>query len=272
MAVAWAGLLELIDCICDALDGNKLTIERTAVLNKSLTDWHANLDAGFRPTALTAPAVHILHMQYNSALVLLNLALAGFGTDRPLLKARDLSILSSEARSTCIQTAVAMTELLQGYEEAHGEAFSMSGVALHPTSTAATVLTSEIVDRKGLSGTESDPVLTAQHIRCLKRCIKALSEMEESYPVSRRVRKIIQLIMRLSNVSDRMLPKPNHGEYAQSASQSPGLRAQRVTANVAVATIVSPENPHYSNSNDPHAQHMDTNLPDHEAALQNLPA
>ena len=212
-------------------------------------------------------------MQYNSALILLNRPLAGFGAHKPPSKTKNLSLLTTNARRTCVQNAIAMTELLQGYEKAHGEAFSMSGVALHPISTAATILISEIVDCKGLPATAANSALTSRHIRCLKRCIKSLSEMDKSYPVARRVRKIIQLIMRLSNVSDRMLPRQSHGQdFELPTSQSPGLAAQHNTADIAADTIEPPQNHHYQDGNCFHGQCTNESLPDNGTVPQNLPA
>src|SRR5690349_7450095 len=121
-------------------------------------------------------------MQYNSALILLNRPIAGFGAHKIASKPKSPSNITLQARSICVENAIAMTDLLQGYEKAHGEASSMSGVALHPISTAATILISEIVDRKSQHAASATAVGSAsQHIRCLKRCIKSLSEMERSY-------------------------------------------------------------------------------------------
>ena len=79
----------------------------------------------------------------------------------------------------------------------------MSGVGLHPISTSATILIAEIVDRKGTNSTTPKYGSTTQeHWRCLKRCIKSLSELEKTYLVARRVRRIVRMVMRLCNLGD----------------------------------------------------------------------
>lgn len=96
-----------------------------------------------------------------------------------------------------------MGDLLEGYKKQHGDAASMSGVGLHPISTAATVLIAEIVDRKKMSSTALKyGSTTQQHFRCLKRCILTLAELEKTYLVAKRVRKIIRMLMRLCNLGD----------------------------------------------------------------------
>jgi hypothetical protein len=210
-------------------------------------------------------------MQHNSALILLNRPLAGFGAHKHQSSTKDLSIITLEARHICVQNAIALTELLEGYEKSHGEAFSMSGVALHPISTAATILIAEIVDSKGLPAAAAS---TLQHMQCLKRCIKSLSEMDKSYPVARRVRKILQLIMRRSNVNDDTLLKQSYGQdFEFPTSQSPGMAAQYETADTA-ATANKPQQHHsYQRDGDgSHKQYVGSSLPDHDTMMPNLSA
>ena len=109
----------------------------------------------------------------------------------------------TRSRAICVQSATHIGDLLDGYKKQHGDAASMSGVGLHPISTAATVLIAEIVDRKKMSSTAVKyGSTTQQHLRCLKRCILTLAELEKTYLVAKRVRKIIRMLMRLCNLGD----------------------------------------------------------------------
>jgi hypothetical protein len=75
----------------------------------------------------------------------------------------------------------------------------MSGVALHTIATAATTLIANIVEsRAGESGVAGST--TESQVICLKQCMRALGQLETSYVVTRRVRKIIQLVIRLVNL------------------------------------------------------------------------
>lgn len=127
-------------------------------------------------------------MQYRSATILLHRPTAGFGTPSSHLTASNPS-----SRSTCVASAAQIARFLQDYDEHHGNASTMSGVALHTISTAATTLIAEIAERKGSED-------TSQLFSCLRRCIRSLAELEKSYRVARRVRKISQLVMRLCNL------------------------------------------------------------------------
>lgn len=75
----------------------------------------------------------------------------------------------------------------------------MSGVALHTIATAATTLIANIVERRG-SGISDGVKPMESQLLCLKQCMRALGQLEKSYFVTRRVRKIIQLVIRLLNL------------------------------------------------------------------------
>lgn len=122
-----------------------------------------------------------------------------------------------------------MADILEDYSRQHGEAFTMSGVALHPMSTAATILIAEIVDRKGSNNTSPRyGSTTKEHFRCLRRCVRALSELEKTYLVARRVRKIIRMIMRLCNLGDgQQYPGSRPGETAQPTPPPPAHNMQQ---------------------------------------------
>ena len=122
-----------------------------------------------------------------------------------------------------------MGDLLEGYQKQHGEAASMSGVGLHPISTAATVLIAEIVDRKKMSSTVLKYGSTTQeHFRCLKRCILTLAELEKTYLVAKRVRKIIRMLMRLCNLGDGQ--PQNHSRDSRANINSNARSTVPVTA------------------------------------------
>jgi hypothetical protein len=141
-------------------------------------------------------------MQYYSALILLCRPSAGFGTSGPPENPNDTSDITTQSRATCVQSAMSMGDLIEGYKRQHGDAASMSGVGLHPISTAATVLIAEIVDGKKMSSTALKyGSTTQQHFRCLKRCILTLAELEKTYLVAKRVRKIVRMLMRLCNLA-----------------------------------------------------------------------
>lgn len=163
-------------------------------------------------------------MQYYSALILLCRPSAGFGTSTPPETPDEACDITTQSRATCVQSAMHMGDLLEGYKKQHGDAATMSGVGLHPISTAATVLIAEIVDRKKMSSTMMKyGSTTEQHFRCLKRCILTLAELEKTYLVAKRVRKIIRMLMRLCNLGDGQQQgrprelRPNVSPNARSA-------------------------------------------------------
>jgi hypothetical protein len=146
-----------------------------------------------------------------------------------------------------VQSAMHMGDLLEGYSRQHGDASQMSGVGLHPISTAATVLIAEIVDRKKMSSTAVKyGSTTQQHFRCLKRCIVTLSELEKTYLVAKRVRKLIRMLMRLCNLGDGSQQrrsgelKPNANTNARSAMAMTPM--QELQPNVQYQPQYHPEN------------------------------
>ena len=189
-------------------------MDRLDALSKHLYDWHSNLHHSLRCDGdHTPPTVFILHLQYYSALILLYRPSAGFGAST-----KSSSVVVP--RKTCIQSAAQISRLLSEYERLHGHASSMSGVALHTISNASTILIAEIADRRGSTSSAEELAEIQQHFTCLKRCIKSLSELEKSYLVARRVRKIIQLIMKLCNLGESQYLHPQ-----QPAGSKPATRA-----------------------------------------------
>lgn len=140
-------------------------------------------------------------MQYYAAIILLHRPSAGFGVSSK-------SSSSSTSRAMCIQSAAQIACLLSEYERSHGHASHLSGVALHTISTAATILLAELADREGTASSKIDSCQVRQQFAYLKQFIKSLSELEQTYFVARRVRKIIQLIMKLCNLTESQFAQP----------------------------------------------------------------
>ena len=255
MAAAWADIMEIVGYICDAVfvhpllavinlanaisNGNHLTVDRVSLLSKRLHNWYSKLDDDLRTGSQTVTSIYVLQyvwplsgrvlftlnqtlsMQYYSALILLNRPKAGFGTSSSSSNAHDVPDVTAQSRSSCLQSAVQVANLLQDYEKQHGSASMLSGVALHIISTAATILIAEIADRKGIATTEASETKTIQqYFWCLKRCTTSLSELEKSYLVARRVRKIVQLIMKLCNLGESQQTQyhPTQPDQAQRSS------------------------------------------------------
>lgn len=227
MAAAWTDIMEIVGHICDSLNSNRLTKDRLETLSKHLYEWHSKLHHNLRcdDGEHTPPSVYALHLQYYSALILLYRPSAGFGVATK-------SPATSIARTTCIQSAAQISRLLSEYERLHGHASSMSGVGLHTISNASTILIAEIADRRGATSSLADLAEIHQHFACLKRCIKSLSELEKSYLVARRVRKIIQLIMKLCNLGESQYLQHQSNTKVETRAvgeeqQQFGSRAQR---------------------------------------------
>lgn len=134
-------------------------------------------------------------MQYCSAVILIHRSTANFGT----AGANSVATASCEAaRDACVAKACQLAHIVQDYQNHHGSVLTMSGVALHTIAMAATTLVANIVESSG-SGTSGSPI--RNQILSLKQCMRALSQLETSYCVTRRVRKLIQLVIRLLNLN-----------------------------------------------------------------------
>ena len=270
MAAAWAESLEIIGNICDALNNNHLTRQRANTLSERMHNWYDSLEDDLQCNGITAPSVYVLHLQYYSGLILLNRPSAGFGTSMPPSDDQKVLEIRMKARHNCVQSAMRMGDLLQDYDREHGHAQAMSGksfpfvhlrslpstittsyfstigTALHPISTAATILVAEIVDRK--SSPNAPLPSTQQALRGLKRCIKTLSELEKAYLVARRVRKIIQLIMRLCNLGDAQpTSRPQTAIPGQTSSSSSTNRVGVPASAVAAASALQYQHPSHQN-------------------------
>jgi hypothetical protein len=144
-------------------------------------------------------------MQYCSAVILIHRPAAHFGTPGTDSTA---TADSEAARKTCVSKACQLARIIQDYQNRHGSVSTMSGVALHTIAMAATTLIANIVESRGSgSGVPRSPI--QNQILSLKQCMHALGQLEKSYFVTRRVRKIIQLVIRLLNLNlDQQLPLP----------------------------------------------------------------
>lgn len=127
-------------------------------------------------------------MQFSAAMILLHRPLAQFGKDGEMQSSG-----SEMSRQICIDNACSITRYLQEYHAEHGSVSTMSWIALHIIATASTTLIANVAERKATAD------LDAQ-LGCLRSCLDALSELEKSHVVTRRVRKVIQHAIRLLNL------------------------------------------------------------------------
>ncbi|EXJ65472.1 hypothetical protein A1O7_01813 [Cladophialophora yegresii CBS 114405] len=200
MARAWATLVKTTGDICEALNSEGCTLERLEQLDGQLQSWHDNLDESNRYRKDTSPSVVTMHLQYAAGKILLHQPNAKFGS-----RFTDLDSRSSDSRRQCVHYATEVARYLQDYRLKHGDGSSLLGIALHCIATAVTTLIASIAER----GSDK----RALELYSLKICVRTLSEMEKSYLVARRVRKITQLIIRVCHLekeyqSSHDLPTP----------------------------------------------------------------
>jgi hypothetical protein len=88
---------------------------------------------------------------------------------------------------------VNIASAVANYSNMHGDVSTMSGVGLHMIATATTILIANIAEKCRVSD-------TSRQMRALQTCIRALCELEKTYIVARRVRRIIRLILGLCHV------------------------------------------------------------------------
>jgi len=162
-------------------------------------------------------------MQYYSAIILLHRSEAHFGT------VINTTVGSEAAREKCVANACQIAQILHNYQAVYGSASTMSGVALHAIATAATTLIANIAETRGKDeSAEGSPI--ASQLRYLKQCMRTLGQLEKSYHVTRRVRKIIQLVIQLSNLDlDQQLneayvtPSSGRSDSVAEIQTIPGL-------------------------------------------------
>jgi len=154
-------------------------------------------------------------MQYCSAIILLHRSEAQFGTSG------DTTTESIAARRKCVANACQIAQILQNYQLVYGSVSTMSGVALHAIATATTTLIAHIAESRG-KGDCIDESLIVNQLGYLKQCMRALGQLEKSYHVTRRVRKIIQLVMQVSNLDLDQLPSDSFITPLSGPSSSAG--------------------------------------------------
>lgn len=208
IAESWARLLVTVGRICEALNGENYSDDALHALDTQLQNWHDHLQPDIHYFQGAHPSVLLMHMQFYSSKMILHRATANFGSTRTQSGAQ-----SNRSQQICIANARNVATALQDYRLAYGEATTMSGVALHIIATASTILIAGIAERR--SEDVSDLCLA------LKTCVRSLREMEKTYLVARRVRRIIRLVMSLCHLD------VDHIDSQQDASNSTDASAQQ---------------------------------------------
>lgn len=203
MAYAWVTLLEIVGDICDVLNADFLSHENLTRLEQKLQSWRNNLDASLRYEKGCPASMSSLHIQFCAAMILLHQPVAKFGSRS--LESEDRS---AHSRRQCIHFATTIASYLQDFQQQYGDATQLSGVALHSTALAATTLIAIIAERKS-------PDVSAR-MQSLRSCVLALAELETTYRVARRVRKIIQLIIRVCHLETEFVESQHRSASASS--------------------------------------------------------
>jgi hypothetical protein len=149
-------------------------------------------------------------MQYYSSKIILHRATAEFGSAVP-----QTFSLSDRSRHICVDNAKSIATALADYRQTYGDATTLSGVGLHIIATASTILIADISEKRSND--------MATQIVALNTCVLSLTEMEKTYTVARRVRRIIRLVMGLCHLD------------VDNTDIPPDLEEKLVPVNVAVA-------------------------------------
>lgn len=142
-------------------------------------------------------------------MILLHRPLAQFGKDGEMQSSG-----SEMSRQTCIDHACSISQYLQEYHGEHGTVSTMSWIALHIIATASTTLIANVAERKNAADLE-------RQLNCLRKCLDALSELEKSHVVTRRVRKVIQHAIRLLNLDATINPAGSARQFTTLAMPKP---------------------------------------------------
>jgi hypothetical protein len=140
-------------------------------------------------------------MQYHSSKIHLHRPTAGFGSSITQQAAQ-----SEASRKICVENATSITNGLQDYRELYADASTLSGVSVHIIAAASTILIADIAEKRSTD-------ISCQRL-ALKTCVRTLSELEQTYIVARRVRRVIQLVMRLCHLDIE------HVEFQQELNAS----------------------------------------------------
>ncbi|KIW78191.1 hypothetical protein Z517_08024 [Fonsecaea pedrosoi CBS 271.37] len=188
IAFAWVTLLLTVGRICDALNEEQCDKETLHALDEQLQDWYQNLDPELQYCEEAHASVLLLHMQYYSCKIHLHRPTANFGVR--VSEIDDVDAQRYRSRQICIDNAKNIATALQDYRNVYADASTLSGVALHVIATASTILIADIAEKRSAAD-------AAFQFSALKTCVRTLGELEKTYIVARRVRRIIQLVMRL---------------------------------------------------------------------------
>ncbi|KIW88706.1 uncharacterized protein Z519_10752 [Cladophialophora bantiana CBS 173.52] len=192
IAFSWVTLLVTVGRICDALNEEQCDTETLHALDEQLQDWYQNLDPELQYCKEAHASILVLHMQYYSCKIHLHRPTANFG-----VKMSEMDAQCNKSRQICIDNAKNIATALQDYRNMYGNASNLSGVALHVIATASTILIADIAERRSAD--------VAFQFSALKTCVRTLGELEKTYIVARRVRRIIQLVMRLCHFESEYL-------------------------------------------------------------------
>ncbi|KAK2811439.1 hypothetical protein FQN50_002062 [Emmonsiellopsis sp. PD_5] len=220
LAGAWSSLLELVGLICENLNHGRCNMAQVNQLGDRLHHWYIRLDPSLHYQKNGSPSVAVMHMQYSAAIILLYRPLADFGKE-----GAEKSEYSNQFRLICLQHSFNITNYLTDYRNYHGNATTLSGVALHIISQAAITFIAEISERRNTD--------VSNEYMCLAVCVQTLLELEQTYLVAQQVRKLLKKIVRLCNLEDSRLkpaaimPNDRIGSslgYASSARPAPSSR------------------------------------------------
>ncbi|KAL2360370.1 hypothetical protein RJZ56_006780 [Blastomyces dermatitidis] len=134
-----------------------------------------------------------MHMQYCAAIIILYRPPAGVGkVDTRKLETAD------KFRNICVQHAIKIANYLTDYRVYHSNATTLNGIALHIIEMACTILISDIAERVKTTDVTSEYTYFAI-------CVQTLLELEQTYLVAQKVRKILKKIINLCNLDSRRL-------------------------------------------------------------------
>ncbi|KLJ06214.1 hypothetical protein EMPG_10363 [Blastomyces silverae] len=193
LAGSWASLLELVGLICENLNTNQRAMVEISSLGDRLQQWYARLDPQLYYRKDGLPSIAVMHMQYCAAIIILYRPLAGFGkVDTRKLETAD------KFRNICVEHAIKIAHYLTDYRAYHSDATTLSGIALHIIEMACTILISDIAERVKTTDVTSEYTYLAV-------CVQTLLELEQTYLVAQKVRKILKKVIDLCNLDSRRL-------------------------------------------------------------------
>lgn len=134
-------------------------------------------------------------MEYYSSKIHLHRPTANFGSSLVFSDGQD-----SVSRNICIENAENVANAITDYRSLYGDVSTMSGIGLHMIATAATILIANIAEK----GSKD----TSRQMHALQTCIRGLCDLEKTYHVARRVRRVIRLILGLCHVDISCAPQP----------------------------------------------------------------